>query len=210
MMFQGEAFVRRYGAEAAEATPPVQAMLDSGLLVAAGTDATRVSSYNPWLALSWLVSGRTVGGLALYPAANRVDRVTALRMYTAAGAELTGEGDVKGTITAGKYGDLAILSADYLTVPENEIAGIESLLTVVGGKVVYAAGEYERIAAPLPAITPEWSPIAHFGGYQRDVSGGVAQARTLVEAVADSEEQRHWRERRGEHVSTMDAVLGCW
>jgi len=210
MMFQGEAFVQRYGAGPAETAPPIHAMLDRGLVVAAGTDATRVSSYNPWLALSWLVSGRTMGGLALYPAPNRVDRVTALRMYTVAGAELTGEADAKGTISVGKYGDLAVLSADYFTVPEREISRIESLLTVVGGKVVYSTGDYDGIAAPLPRITPEWSPVAHFGGFQRDVSTGVSQARAVADAAADSELQRRWREHRGEPVPTVDPLIGCW
>lgn len=67
MAFQGEYFVDRYGAKAAEATPPIQRMLAEGVPVGAGTDATRVSSYNPWTSLYWLVSGRTVGGMALYP-----------------------------------------------------------------------------------------------------------------------------------------------
>ncbi|MDH6218211.1 amidohydrolase family protein [Streptomyces pseudovenezuelae] len=123
-------------------------MRDTGLLVAAGTDATRVSSYNPWLSLSWLVTGRTIGDTLLYPATNRVDRVTALEMYTTAGAALTGESELKGTITEGKYGDLAVLSADYFSVPDEDIDRIESLVTVAGGKVVHAAGDYENIAAP--------------------------------------------------------------
>jgi hypothetical protein len=167
-------------------------MLETGLLVGAGTDATRVSSYNPWLSLSWLITGRTVGDLALYPASNRVDRATALDMYTTAGANLTGEADVKGTITVGKYADLAVLSADYFTVPDHEISHIESLVTLVGGKIVYATGEYENIAAPLPDITPAWSPIARFGGYHA-TGTGVGQARSVVDAAADSEEQRAWR-----------------
>ncbi|GAA3110806.1 hypothetical protein GCM10017687_24200 [Streptomyces echinatus] len=85
LSFQGEAFLRRYGPGAAAVAPPIRAMLDRGLTVAAGTDATRVSTYNPWVALHWLVSGRTVGGLALRPSANRVDRETALTMFTRAG-----------------------------------------------------------------------------------------------------------------------------
>jgi predicted amidohydrolase YtcJ len=189
MMFQGRAFVERYGPERAATAPPIRAMLDRGLLVAAGTDATRVSSYNPWLALSWLVTGRTVGDLRLYPAKNRVDRETALAMYTTAGAQLTGEGDNKGQIKVGHYGDLAILSADFFSVPETEISRIESVLTVAGGKVVYATGLYEGIAEPLPSISPTWSPVARFGGYQ--------QAQCVVNAATESELQRQWREDRG-------------
>ncbi|MBO1420298.1 amidohydrolase, partial [Streptomyces sp. FH025] len=130
LSFQGEVFTRRYGIGAAADAPPIRAMLDRGLTVAAGTDATRVSSYNPWVALHWLVSGRTVGGTALRPPQNRVDRETALAMYTTAGAALTGEQDVKGVLRSGCYGDLAVLSEDYFTVPEPEIPSIESLLTV--------------------------------------------------------------------------------
>ena len=218
MMFQGKAFIDRYGAERAATAPPIRAMRDTGLLVAAGTDATRVSSYNPWLSLSWLVTGRTVGDLLLYPAENRVDRATALEMYTSAGAHLTGEADVKGTITEGKYGDLAVLSADYFSVADEDIDRIEALLTVAGGKVVHAVGDYENIAAPLPEISPAWSPVARFGGFQAapDVPG-ARQARAFTEAAADSEEQRAWRERRGaldrvphQAGGALDPLDGCF
>lgn len=135
-------------------------------------------------------------------------------MYTSAGAHLTGEADVKGTITEGKYGDLAVLSADYFSVADEDIDRIEALLTVAGGKVVHAVGDYENIAAPLPEISPAWSPVTRFGGFQArteatgatgapGVTGaseasGARQARAFVDAAAESEEQRAWRERRGD------------
>ncbi|MFD8720074.1 amidohydrolase [Streptomyces sp. NPDC059629] len=199
LSFQGEAFLRRYGPGAAADAPPIREMLDRGLTVAAGTDATRVSTYNPWVALHWLISGRNVGDLVLRPPSNRVDRQTALRMFTRAGAELTGEEGIKGILRPGFFADLAILSDDYFTVPEPEIARIESLLTVTGGRIVYAAGEYEGLDEELPAITPGWSPVAHFGGYQAAPRGlaGVRQAEALGEAVAESELHRAWRVRRG-------------
>lgn len=125
-------------------------MLDRGLTVGAGTDATRVSTYNPWVALHWLVSGRSVGDLALRPPTNRVDRQTALAMFTRAGAALTGEDEVKGVLRPGCYADLAVLSEDYFAVPEPDIAHIESLLTVTGGRIVYAAAEYEGLDEELP------------------------------------------------------------
>jgi predicted amidohydrolase YtcJ len=196
MMFQGRAFIERYGADRAAVAPPIRAMLDRGLLVAAGTDATRVSSYNPWLSLSWLVSGRTVSDILLSPAANRVDRATALEMYTVAGAHLSGEGEKKGRVRVGQYGDIALLSADYFSVPEDEISRIESLLTIVGGKVVYGAENYEGADDPLAAIAPDWSPVARFGGYQSAASG-VRQAQWLMEAAHDSFAQREWREDEG-------------
>ena len=197
MMFQGRTFAERYGAAAAATAPPVRAMLDTGLLVGAGTDGTRASSYNPWLSLSWLVTGRDIAGLQLYPPANRVDRETALRMYTIAGAELTGEDGAKGTITTGKYADLAILSADYFAVPESDISRIESVLTIAGGKIVYAAADYEAIAAPLPGMNPSWTPVAQFGGYQ-SAPAGVQQARAVLDAATESQLHRLWRQQRGE------------
>ncbi|MBM7171463.1 amidohydrolase [Streptomyces sp. G44] len=200
LSFQGEAFVRRYGIGAAADAPPVRAMLERGLTVGGGTDATRVSTYNPWIALHWLVTGRSVGDLVLRPPLGRVDRETALAMFTTAGAELTGEADRKGTLRPGRLGDLAILSEDYFAVPEPEIAHIESLLTVVGGRIVYAAGEYEGLDEELPPVSPAWSPVAHFGGYRaapRTGLSGARQAELLDEAVAESEQHRRWRARRG-------------
>ncbi|MDR3618251.1 MAG: amidohydrolase [Paludisphaera borealis] len=165
MAFQGEYFVDRYGAKAAEHTPPVAKMLSMGIPVGAGTDATRVASFNPWVSLSWLVSGRTVGGLALYPEANRLDRSTALRLYTQGSAWMSGEEAAKGAIAAGQLADLAVLSADYFAVPEHEIQGIQSVLTVVGGKVVFGGGPFGAVGPkPLP-VTPDWSPIGFYGGY---------------------------------------------
>ncbi|MEV5518743.1 amidohydrolase [Streptomyces flaveolus] len=210
LSFQGEAFVRRYGIGAAADAPPIRAMLGRGLTVGAGTDATRVSSYNPWIALHWLVTGRTVGDLTIHPPHNRVDRETALEMFTTAGASLTGEQDLKGVLRPGFLGDLTVLSQDYFTVPDPEIAHIEALLTVVGGRIVYAAGEYEGIDEQMPAVTPEWSPVAHFGGYQAASSqgrSGVRQAELLGEAAAESELHRQWRARRGLVPETDSPVL---
>ncbi|MER6946218.1 amidohydrolase [Nonomuraea sp. NPDC000554] len=201
MMFQGSAFHDRYGQAQAAQAPPIRQMLDRGLLTAAGTDATRVSSYNPWLSLEWLVRGRTIGGRGLMSPENRVDRATALRMYTAAGAGLTGEAGIKGILKEGCYADLAVLSQDFFSVPVEDISHIESLLTVVGGRIVYAAGEFEGLAPPQPAIQPSWSPVAFFGGFHRTVPptlpSGVRQAQALTEAVAESEEHRQWRAARG-------------
>ena len=219
MMFQAKPFIARYGLQAARYAPPIRRMLATGMTVAAGTDATRVSSYNPWVSLSWLTVGKALGGIQLYPADNLVDRATALQMYTVAGAKLSGEADRKGTISVGKYGDLAILSADYFTVPDEAIARIESVLTIAGGKIVHADDEHDGFAAPLPEISPAWSPVARYGGYFADPgsagSGGVDQARTVLDAVAESAEHKEWRERRGEHVAVFepgysDPLDGCF
>src|SRR6202011_6037988 len=121
MAYQGEYFIDRYGKKAAEHSPPIRRMLGMGIPVGAGTDATRVASYNPFVSLYWLVAGKTVGGSALYPEANRLDRREALRRYTVGSAWFSGEEDKKGSIEVGKLADLAVLSADYFSVPEEEI-----------------------------------------------------------------------------------------
>ncbi|MGC4949358.1 amidohydrolase [Streptomyces sp. DT224] len=200
LSFQGEAFVSRYGPGAAADAPPVRAMLERGLTVGAGTDATRVSTYNPWIALHWLVTGRTVSDLVVRPPHNRVDRQAALAMFTEAGASLTGEEGLKGVLRPGFLGDFAVLSEDYFAVPEPEIPHIESLLTVVGGRIVYAAAEYEGLDEQLPPVSPRWSPVAHFGGYQATPGTGLSgsrQAELLGQAAAESEQHRQWRARRG-------------
>ena len=176
MAFQGEYFVERYGAKQAERTPPIRRMLELGVPVGAGTDATRVSSYNPWLSLYWLVTGKTVGGLALYPENNRFERMEALRLYTVGSSWFSSDDGKKGSIALGQLADLAVLSADYFAVPEEEIKRIESVLTIVGGKVVYGAKEFSKLTpAPLP-VSPDWSPVKHDGGYAQSHAAHARQA----------------------------------
>jgi predicted amidohydrolase YtcJ len=178
MAYQGEYFIDRYGADAARHTPPTVQMLHMGIPVGAGTDATRVASYNPWVSLYWMVAGRTVGGTALYPEANRLDRMEALRRYTVGSAWFSGEEDKKGAIVPGHLADLAVLSADYFSVPEEEIKGIESVLTLVGGTVVYGAGAFANLAPPPLPVLPDWSPVKVYGGYHqaRQPDARVTQA----------------------------------
>jgi predicted amidohydrolase YtcJ len=167
MAFQGEYFRERYGKEAAQQSPPIRRMLEMGIPVGAGTDATRVASYNPWVSLYWMVTGKTVGRLQLYQEANRLGREEALRLYTVGSSWFSGEEQKKGVLAPGQLADLAVLSADYLTIPEEEIRGIESVLTVVGGRVVYGAQEFGNLAPPPLPVSPDWSPVASYGGYQR-------------------------------------------
>ena len=166
MMYQGEDFVARYGAAAAERAPPIARMLAAGVPVGAGTDATRVASYNPWVSLAWLVTGQTLGGLRLYPPQNRLDRETALRLWTEANAWFSTEQGKKGRIAVGELADLAVLSADYFSVPEDGIQDLQSVLTLLGGKPVYGAAEFAPLAPPPPPVLPDWSPVKRFGGYQ--------------------------------------------
>jgi predicted amidohydrolase YtcJ len=166
LAYAGELFKGRYGKEAAATAPPLRQLVDAGIPLGAGTDGTRVASYNPWVSLSWMVTGKTVGGAELRPKENRLTRDEALHLYTAGSAWFSRAEDL-GRIAPGQHADFAVLSDDYFTVPEGRIANIESLLTVVSGKVVYAAGPFSEAAPPaLPPPSPSWSPVAHFGGYQ--------------------------------------------
>jgi predicted amidohydrolase YtcJ len=182
MAYQGEYFIKRYGQQAVERTPPIRKMLEMGLPVGGGTDATRASSYNPWTGLYWLVTGKTVGGTPLYPASNRLDRSEALRLWTVGSSWFSNEVEQKGAIIPGQLADLAVLSADYFSVPEPEIQSIESVLTIVGGKVVYAADRFENLSPPPLPISPDWSPVIHYGGwgapgfYDRTRQGQAAPA----------------------------------
>lgn len=179
MAYQGEYFVNRYGAKKAEATPPVAEMLRMGIPVSAGTDGTRVASYNPWVCLYWLVTGKTVGGLSLYPEANRLSREQALRLYTQAGGWFSNEDGVRGTLKVGQLADLVVLSDDYFAVPEERIKGIESLLTVVGGKVVYAADPFDSYSPPPLPVSPDRSPVGVYGGYSRSLASATRQPATM-------------------------------
>ena len=182
MAFQGEYFVDRYGAEAARRTPPIRKMLRMGIPVGAGTDGTRVASYNPWVSFSWMISGRTMGGLALYGDDNLLSREEALGLLTRGSAQFSGEQAVKGAITPGQYADFAVLDRDCMRVGEVECRGTSALLTVLGGRVVYGAEEFKRLGPPDLPVSPDWSPVKRFGGHQTTSSAGVNSADAFVSA----------------------------
>jgi predicted amidohydrolase YtcJ len=207
MAFQGEYFVERYGRDAAARSPPIQRMLRSGLPVGAGTDATRVASYNPWVALSWLVTGKTVGGLKLYRASDTLDREQALRLWTEANTWFSGESGKKGQIKVGQLADLAVLSDDYFYVADDRIADITSVLTLLGGKPVHASGDFSNLAPPLPPAMPDWSPVNYYGGYQ-------SPNEAVAAAVAASGTQRVAAHRcQSVHAHTRESAawgdFGC-
>ena len=172
MAFQGEYFTERYGARAAERSPPIRRMLDMGVQVGAGTDATRVASYNPWVSLAWLVTGKTLGGLSLYPASNRLDREQALRLWTESNTWFSTEPGKKGQIAAGQLADLVVLSDDYFSVLDDSIQDITSVLTVLGGTPVHGDGDFKTLAPDLPPAMPDWSRVRRFGGYQERAQAG--------------------------------------
>ncbi|GAA4277581.1 amidohydrolase [Aquimarina mytili] len=166
MAYAGEYFVERYGAEKAKQAPPIKKIMGMGIPVGAGTDGTRVASYNPWPALYWLISGKTVGGFQLAEESNQLSREEALGLYTKGSAWISQEEDVKGTLEVGMYADFAILSEDYFSISEDKISELKSVLTVTNGKIVYASDEFKELNPPLLEAIPEWSPVKHYGGYQ--------------------------------------------
>ena len=197
MAFQGEYFIDRYGKERAAASPPIRRMLQMGVPVGAGTDATRVSSYNPWLSLYWLVAGKTIGGAALYDGGNRLDRMEALRLWTVGSSWFSNDQSKKGAIVPDQLADLAVLSADYFSIPEEQIKQLESVLTIVGGKIVYAAELFAKLGpSPLP-VSPDWSPVKTHGGYwqSKHHASQVGQTRVIEAPFALGQKNRALRER---------------
>jgi predicted amidohydrolase YtcJ len=142
MYFQGEAFLRERGNEAMRLTPPIRTAMNLGLIIGGGTDAHRVMSYNPFVSLQWMLDGRTVGGTPTRDVDETPSREEALRLYTAGSAWFTHDEGKRGTLGVGRLADLAVLEKDYMTVPVAEIGALTSLLTMVGGRIVYADGPY--------------------------------------------------------------------
>ncbi|WP_252089804.1 amidohydrolase family protein [Pseudomonas sp. MWU13-3659] len=206
MAFQGEYFVERYGAKAAEATPPIKRMLAEGVPVGAGTDATRVSSYNPWTSLYWMVSGKTVGGLELYPDGG-LSRDVALQLFTHGSAWFSSEQGKKGQIKVGQLADLAALSADFFSVEEEAIKWIESVLTVVDGKVVYGAGDFEKLGPAQIPVVPEWSPVVKVPGHWR---AGAPLAAAVHQCVGPCGVHAHSHEKARHSSVPVSDFQGFW
>jgi predicted amidohydrolase YtcJ len=142
MYFQGDAFIRTRGIAAARRTPPIKTAMNIGVSIGGGTDAHRVMSYNPFAALQWMVDGKTVAGTPTRDADELPSREEALRLYTRGSAWFIHDDDKRGALTAGHLADLAVLSKDFTSVATDEIGSIESLLTMVGGRIVYAAAPF--------------------------------------------------------------------
>jgi len=148
MFFGGDQFQRQEGRDAARRAPPVETAREIGVAMGAGTDAHRVASYNPFTALQWFLDGKTIAGTVLRGPEETPSRENALRLYTRGSAWFSFDEDKRGSLEPGKFADLAVLAKDYMKIPVDQIGGIESLLTMVGGKIVYAAGEFKVIAQP--------------------------------------------------------------
>jgi predicted amidohydrolase YtcJ len=144
MYNSGDQVAMREGVEAARRRPPVVTGKNIGVVIGAGTDAHRVSTYNPFTVLQWFLDGKTASGAALRGAAETPTRADALRFYTIGSAWVSHDDDIRGSLEVGKLADLAVLSKDYMTVPVDQIGGLESVLTMVGGRIVYTAGPFAQ------------------------------------------------------------------
>jgi hypothetical protein len=118
-----------------------------GVPMGAGTDAHRVASYNPFTTFKWLLVDSKNSGSVRRAPEQTPTREDALRAYTIGSAWFSFDENKRGSLEPGKLADLAVLSKDYMTAPLDQLESIESLLTMVGGKVVYAAGPYAQLEA---------------------------------------------------------------
>lgn len=165
MAMHGDAFINTHGREKALTTPRLRLLVDSGIPLAMTTDAFRASSFNPWIGMSWMVTGRAVSGTEVLARDNRLSRAEALRLFTRGAAWFMNAEAELGMVAPGQLADFVLLDKDFFEVPEAEIATISSVLTVMDGRVVYGAQDYRTLSPVLPEILPVWSPIKHFGGY---------------------------------------------
>jgi len=142
LVYTGDEVAHNWPEDVVRKAPPMKTMLAMGIPVGGGTDSTRTAPYNPFVSLWWIVTGKTVGGHVIRGPQETLSRLQALRVYTIGSAWFNMDEDKVGSIEPGKYADLVVLSADYLTVPVDRIKDLVSVLTIVGGRPVYAAGEY--------------------------------------------------------------------
>jgi len=165
MALHGDGFIKTYGREKALQTPRLGMLVDSGIPLAMTTDAFRAATYNPWVALSWMVSGESVSGSEILASDNRLSRAEALKLFTSGAAWFMNTESEMGLIAPGNLADFAVLDRDYFSVPEDQIKSVSSVLTVMDGRVVFGAQDYSGLSPRLPSILPDWSPVKYFGTY---------------------------------------------
>lgn len=165
MALHADGFIKTYGREKALQTPRLRMLVDSGIPLAMTTDAFRAATYNPWVALSWMVCGKSVSGSEVLASDNRLSRTEALELFTTGAAWFMSSESDMGRIAPGNLADFSVLDRDYFSVPEDEIKSVSSLLTVMGGRVVFGAQDYSALSPQLPAVLPDWSPVKYFGTY---------------------------------------------
>ncbi len=165
MALHGDSFVKTHGRDKALITPRLRELVDSGVPLAMTTDAFRAASFNPWIGISWMVSGKSISGAEILARNNRLTREEALKLFTRNAAWFMNTETEMGMIAPGYLADFALLDRDYFSVAESQIKSVSSVLTVMDGRVVYGAQDYQALSPVLPEILPAWSPIKHFGGY---------------------------------------------
>jgi cytosine/adenosine deaminase-related metal-dependent hydrolase len=165
MALHGDGFIKIHGRDKALLTPRLRQLVDSGIPLAMTTDAFRAATFNPWVGISWMVSGNSVSGSEVLAKDNRLTRAEALGLFTRSPAWFMNAESEMGMIAPGHLADFALLDRDYFTVSEAEIKSLASVLTVMDGRVVFGAQEYSTLSPLLPEILPAWSPIKYFGGY---------------------------------------------
>ena len=161
MIYNGADVLKNMGAAVAHRAPPLTTMLRLGIPLGGGTDATRVAPYLPFYSIWWMITGKTLGGESIRRPAESLSREEALRLYTTGSAWFSFDEAKLGSIQPGKLADLIVLTADYLTVPEDQIKDLTSVLTIVGGRPVYAAAEFAALVQLLDrpvVIGPAQSP----------------------------------------------------
>src|SRR5262249_21211549 len=124
---------------------PIRTAQRLGIPIGGGTDANRVMIFNPFISLRWMLDGKTVDGIETRDAGEIPTREEALRLYTQGSAWFAFDEGRRGSFAPGMLADLAVLSEDFFSVPLDKIGGIESLLTMVGGRIVYGAGPYKGL-----------------------------------------------------------------
>lgn len=165
LAMHGEAFVKTYGAEKASQTPRLRELYHSGVPLTMTTDAFRVASFNPWIGISWMTTGKSISGMEVLAKNNRLTREEALKLFTVAPTWFEDNEREMGKIIPGNLADFVILNKDYFTIPDDEIKTISSSLTVVNGRVVFGADEFKNLSPKLPETLPLWSPFRYYGGF---------------------------------------------
>lgn len=145
LFYGGNDYVKTRDPKVIRRAPPVVTALHMGLMIGGGTDSIAVSPYNAFVSLHWMVTGKTITGEATRGPEELPSRIDALRMYTLHSAWISFEENDRGSLERGKLADLAVLDRDYLTVSVDDIPKLRSLMTVVGGKTVFAAGPFAAL-----------------------------------------------------------------
>lgn len=139
LYFQAKQFEEKYGSLSLSYSPLLREAINLDIPVGFGTDAHRVMDFNPFVALQWLVTGKSIDGKEGRKLEHLLTPYEALKLYTKGSSYFLPDADLRGELTVGKYADLAILNQNLFTVPSNQIQNIRSDLTMVGGQVVFTS-----------------------------------------------------------------------